>query len=174
MVQFLFQFLLLARLVRLTFFAVFYINIKNIPIWLRWLENFSYARWAFMALAINEFKGENFVCDQGPGQPCIATGQEVLDNLSFGGYSLGEPIRNLFLLWLGFHLIALFLLRINRVKYKHINDTTAPATAATQATAAQPAGAAPVIAAPTISPEASPEQTTPPEATPEQTTPKAD
>ncbi|ETO07140.1 ATP-binding cassette superfamily, partial [Reticulomyxa filosa] len=58
-------------------FAGFYININNIPIWLRWLENISYVRWAFMAFAINEFSGEHFHCDQGAGKACLATGDQV-------------------------------------------------------------------------------------------------
>jgi len=96
-------------------FAGFYINLENIPIWLRWLSNFSYVRWAFVSFAINEFEGETFTCTQQGA--CIATGEQELQTLSFSGYTLGESIRNVILLIAGFHILALLFLRFNRVKY---------------------------------------------------------
>jgi len=99
-------------------FAGFYINLENIPIWLRWLSNLSYVRWAFMAFAINEFKGAKFHCDS--DEACLSTGEEVLKRMSFDTYTLGEAIRNVILLFIGFHLLAYIFLRVNRAKYMNV------------------------------------------------------
>ncbi|ETO27167.1 ATP-binding cassette superfamily [Reticulomyxa filosa] len=57
-------------------FGGFYINIKNIPVWLGWLQNLSSIRWAYMAFCINEFKNEKFHCSS-TDSACISTGEDV-------------------------------------------------------------------------------------------------
>lgn len=70
-------------------FGGYYVNPDNVPAALRWLPRASLIRWAFQALCINEFRGLRFDAPQ-PGD--VATGERVLENLSFRG-GLGDAVQ---------------------------------------------------------------------------------
>ena len=38
-------------------FGGFYVNLTTIPVWIRWISNFSPIKWGFIGLAVNEFSG---------------------------------------------------------------------------------------------------------------------
>jgi len=46
-------------------FGGFFINISNIPVWLRWIQYLSLFKWSFQAFATNEFHDTVYTC--GPG-----------------------------------------------------------------------------------------------------------
>ncbi len=58
-------------------FGGFYVNDESIPIWLRWIGNFSPMKWAFEAVCINEFKNMDFICDIPDESACIRKGDDV-------------------------------------------------------------------------------------------------
>lgn len=58
-------------------FAGYYINIESLPIVANWIPYFSFVRWSYQALAINEFRGETFTCGGGATGACITSGYEI-------------------------------------------------------------------------------------------------
>jgi ABC-type multidrug transport system permease subunit len=58
-------------------FAGYYINIESLPIVANWIPYFSFIRWSYEALAINEFKGVKFTCGGGATGACLTTGTAV-------------------------------------------------------------------------------------------------
>ena len=59
-------------------FAGYYINIESLPVIANWIPYFSFIRWSYAALAINEFKGETFTCGGGATGACLTTGMMAL------------------------------------------------------------------------------------------------
>ena len=100
----------------LLLFGGFYINIESLPLGSRWVCYISLLKWAFQALAINEFKGEHFTCKESD-LSCQQTGEVVLDGLSFGSDTVGEGLLGLFLVFIGYNLIAYVFLRLSRRRY---------------------------------------------------------
>lgn len=99
-------------------FGGFYINISSLPIVANWIPYLSFLKWSFEALCINEFKGETFECTHGPPGYCITSGDQVLENLTFGG---GRTANNacfgLGMVMLGFTTSALFFLHRSKISY---------------------------------------------------------
>ena len=52
----------LAVIVALLFGGLF-INLGSLPVVADWIPLFSFLRWTFQALVINEFKGQSFTCE---------------------------------------------------------------------------------------------------------------
>ena len=76
-------------------------------------------RWSFMGLAVNEFEGTTFSCeDVEEGDGCITSGEEVLRNLSFNNGSTQKACLGLLALIAGFHVLAYTVLRVNKRKYQ--------------------------------------------------------
>jgi hypothetical protein len=100
----------------LLLFGGFYINIDSLPTGSKWVTYISLLKWAFEALAINEFKGEKFSC-KASDISCQPTGEVVLDGLSFGDTNVGVPLLGLFLVFVGYNVIAYALLRLSRTRY---------------------------------------------------------
>jgi len=76
-------------------------------------------RWSFMGLAVNEFEGTTFSCeDFEEGDGCITSGEEVLRNLSFNNGSTQKACLGLLALIAGFHVLAYTVLRVNKRKYQ--------------------------------------------------------
>ncbi|ETO29016.1 ATP-binding cassette transporter, subfamily G, member 2, group WBC protein PpABCG2 [Reticulomyxa filosa] len=65
-------------MVLMILFGGVFINIKNVPVWLSWLQNLSSIRWSYMAFCINEFKHEKFHCSASEQSFCIKNGEDVL------------------------------------------------------------------------------------------------
>lgn len=101
--------------------AGFYINISNIPVWLRWLSNFSIIQWSFAAYVVNEFTGRTFDCDDiSDADGCTETGDQVIERLSFQELKLWENILYLFALTVGFHLVAFTILSVGGTNYMQV------------------------------------------------------
>jgi len=77
-----------------------------------------------MGLAVNEFEGTKFSCeDAEAGDGCITTGEEVLRNLSFNNGSTQKACLGLLALIAGFHVLAYTVLRVNKRKYQTYDKT---------------------------------------------------
>ncbi|CAM9625062.1 unnamed protein product, partial [Phaeothamnion confervicola] len=64
-------------------FSGFYINSGNIPPYLKWIKEVSVIKWAFEGLCVNELTGLRFNCDTRARCPCIETGEQMLERMSF-------------------------------------------------------------------------------------------
>jgi ABC-type multidrug transport system ATPase subunit len=99
-------------------FGGFYINIESLPIIADLIPYFSFLKWSFEALAINEFSGLTFECNGfGGNSTCTDTGEAALSNLSFGDHSLGYPVFGLACLLIAFMSAACLILTLTNLKY---------------------------------------------------------
>ena len=74
-------------------FGGFYSNLSNMPIWISWLQYFSFISWAFQGLIINEYADKSLKCfDIEETEPCLTTGKQVLSRYSFDVYKKMECI----------------------------------------------------------------------------------
>ena len=62
-------------------FSGFFLNESNVPVWLIWLREISFIRYAFQALCVNEFKGAEFSCDGSMGS-CVDGDEHLLSGSS--------------------------------------------------------------------------------------------
>ena len=101
-------------------FGGFYINLDSLPIVANWIPYFSFIRWAFEAMVINEFAGETFTCAPGNPPDCVITGESVLDGLSFGGHSVSYAVFGEGMVLIGFLFVAISLLYLSKGTFLNI------------------------------------------------------
>ena len=93
------------------------------PIWIGWLQYFSFINWGFQGLIINEFSGKTMNCNDIPeNQACLTTGSEVLSRYSFDRFTEAECILAIFFIGISFHLLAYLSLRRNKPTYQNIEN----------------------------------------------------
>jgi len=92
-------------------FGGFYLSIESIPIWLKWLEVFSFLQYGFTGLLRVQFKDETFSCSQ--ANLCLRTGEEWLEDLGVAGeqYSYWASFGKVAALAVGFRFLAYLSLR---------------------------------------------------------------
>jgi ABC-type multidrug transport system ATPase subunit/ABC-type multidrug transport system permease subunit len=102
-------------------FGGFYSNLSNMPIWISWLQYFSFISWGFQGLIINEYTDKTLECfDIKETEPCLTTGKQVLSRYSFDVYTKTECIIFLVLIGIFFHILSYLVLRFKKPKYQHI------------------------------------------------------
>uniref|UniRef100_A0A914ZTZ6 ABC transporter domain-containing protein n=1 Tax=Parascaris univalens TaxID=6257 RepID=A0A914ZTZ6_PARUN len=84
-----------------------YTNIKKIPSWIRWVQYFSWFRFGFESLVINEFSHfDNITCNLDSGKPaeiCENSGEMVMSNLNFDSNNM------YFNLWMmAFYIVCVY------------------------------------------------------------------
>ena len=89
-------------------FSGYLINDASVPVWLIWLKDISFIRYAFTALAINEFKGAQFTCLP-DGGPCL-DGDDTLQRLNFGNTSIARQIVYIAIELVVFNVLAFAIL----------------------------------------------------------------
>jgi len=71
----------------LMLFGGFFLNTSDIPVYFIWIQYFSFFKYGFQILAINEFSGETFYCDPdettSSGACPYTSGDEVIHSLGF-------------------------------------------------------------------------------------------
>ena len=97
-------------------FSGFFLNENNVPIFLIWLRELSFIRYAFQALCVNEFKDAEFSCDNASTQTCI-DGNEHLDRLNFDDVTIWGNSLILAAMIVGFNLLALGIIYYRQPKY---------------------------------------------------------
>lgn len=90
-------------------FGGFYIDIDSLPNVFRQLSFISFQRWYYQAVCISEYKGLTFTCGSS-GYACKATGEEVLESLSFNGHTAAYGVFGLAMCLLGFLLYTLVIM----------------------------------------------------------------
>ena len=66
--------------------------VVNTPKWLSWVPKCSLIRWAYEALAINEFDGLELVPEANIGPKSVNNGNQVLENMGMGGSSVKKAL----------------------------------------------------------------------------------
>ena len=103
-------------------FSGFFLNESNVPVWLIWLREISFIRYAFQALCVNEFKGAEFSCDGSMGS-CV-DGDEHLERLKFDDITISGNCGILAGMILGFNLLALGIVYYRQPKYLALEKKT--------------------------------------------------
>ena len=86
------------------------------PVFLIWLRELSFIRYAFQALCVNEFAGAEFTCDPNTTATCI-DGDEHLERLKFDDVKIWENCLILFGMIVGFNALALAIIYYRQPKY---------------------------------------------------------
>jgi len=96
-------------------FGGYYINLATIPAVANWLPYVSIIKWTFQALTINELEGAKFRCDM---HPCIETGDQVIETLSFDKpVTVENGVLGMSVLLIIYLLSAYTFLILKRVTY---------------------------------------------------------
>ncbi|PRW60157.1 DNA topoisomerase 3-beta isoform X1 [Chlorella sorokiniana] len=104
--------------VLLMLFSGFYINASTIPAALAWIKWLSHLYYGLMGLAINDFSGRGgWACPLGSPPGCSVSGEAILQQLGFGGRSLGTAFMGLAVLTVGFNLLGYLALRVRKPRY---------------------------------------------------------
>jgi hypothetical protein len=112
-------------------FGGFYVNTDNIPDSIAWINELSFFKWGFMAMAINEYQGLTFVNDDGvpcpdivalnltngPSACAFVNGQQVLQLLTFENDSVGMCLLWLAVIALSVHTTAYLCLLRKRQRF---------------------------------------------------------
>ncbi|KAJ3010711.1 hypothetical protein HKX48_007231 [Thoreauomyces humboldtii] len=92
----------------------FFIQINQIPIYLRWFKNISYVSYGFQLLATNEFSDRAFACPElndGPNDP-ICQGNNILHGLGFGVNDYIYPSVAMLINYIGLMILAALVLQL--------------------------------------------------------------
>ncbi|CAK0847563.1 unnamed protein product, partial [Prorocentrum cordatum] len=94
-----------------------FINVDSVPVYFVWLREISPIKYAFQALAVNEFEDATFECDSSD-IVCIETGEQVLSQLKFTEADLiMKSCAILGVLMVAFNIIALGMLLYRKPKF---------------------------------------------------------
>jgi len=97
-------------------FSGYFLNESNVPVFLIWLRELSFIRYAFQALCVNEFKDATFSCDPSVTTTCI-DGNEHLERLNFDEITIGSNCAVLGAMIVGFNLLALGIVYYRQPRY---------------------------------------------------------
>mmetsp|Transcript_66636 Transcript_66636/g.177394 ORF Transcript_66636/g.177394 Transcript_66636/m.177394 type:complete len:158 (+) Transcript_66636:1-474(+) len=99
-------------------FSGFFLNDESVPTWLSWLKYISFIRYAFQALAVNEFSGAQFDCEAAEAnatEPVICLdGDDWLRSLNFDDVSIGTNVAIMIALIAAFNLAAYYSVLVLR------------------------------------------------------------
>ncbi|KPJ07918.1 Protein scarlet [Papilio machaon] len=91
------------------------IALSSIPIYISWIRHLSWVMYSNEAMSILQWDGiQNITCMTSGNMtdgPCLSTGDEVLEQYDFRTNQFWTDVIALFILCLGFHLLALIALR---------------------------------------------------------------
>merc|ERR1712087_838078 len=107
-------------------FSGFLLNQDSIPSLLRPIKHITFIRYAFQALAVNEFQDNNgFVCDKGLFRMCLQ-GDDWLKQLSFQDVSIMWNMKAMLGLIVGFNFLAFRVLIAKRPLFLKIAMSRMP------------------------------------------------
>jgi len=89
-------------------FSGYFLNESSVPVWLAWVKYASFIRYAFQAVAINEFKDVSFSC--GASEEGCVDGNGWIDKLNFEDVNIAENVGILASMYFGFCILAYALL----------------------------------------------------------------
>ena len=96
----------------LTLLDGFYRNLNDLPLWVRWVSNFSFLGYGVQAVAANEFRGLQFTCTpEEAATGCILDGNAYLQRLHMDKVNIGANIGYIVVISTGSRLVAYLALR---------------------------------------------------------------
>mmetsp|Transcript_11457 Transcript_11457/g.34275 ORF Transcript_11457/g.34275 Transcript_11457/m.34275 type:complete len:278 (+) Transcript_11457:770-1603(+) len=99
-------------------FSGYFLNESSIPVFLRWFKYLSFVRYAFQALAVNEFRGANFHCRGAlADEVCLTKGGDVLKQLDFDNVHISNNLAILAAMILAFNALALTIFMVRRPRF---------------------------------------------------------
>ena len=101
-------------------FAGVFINLSDLPKIAQWFPYISFIRWGFQGLVINEFSGQEFICDENEDTRCLKTGNDVLEMYSLNNGSIAFSCIMLVVIWFVFILLGYFMLLFGKQKYSKL------------------------------------------------------
>jgi len=101
-------------------FAGVFINLSDLPKIAQWFPYISFIRWGFQGLVINEFSGQEFICDENEDSRCLKTGDDVLQMYSLNNGSIAFSCVMLVVIWFVFILLGYFMLLFGKQKYSKL------------------------------------------------------
>ncbi|PSC71035.1 ABC ATP-binding isoform 2 [Micractinium conductrix] len=114
----------------LMLFGGFYANTATIPAVLRWIRYISHLYWAYMGLAVNDFRGrDGWACPPAVLEltpDCTISGDDILNQLGFGGNHIWEAFVGLLGLTFGFNALGYVFLRLSKPKFLPLAQTAVP------------------------------------------------
>jgi len=88
-------------------FGGFFLNSDSVPVWLSWLKWISWFIYSYEALLVNQWSGvQDIACNTDLASPCVSTGEQVLQQLSFEEGNFARDIGVLVLLAVVIRLLA--------------------------------------------------------------------
>jgi hypothetical protein len=94
-----------------------FINVDSVPVYFVWLREISPIKYAFQALAVNEFEEARFECESSD-VVCVETGEQVLSQLKFTEEDLiMKSCAILAILMVAFNILALGILIVRKPKF---------------------------------------------------------
>ncbi|XP_063531228.1 protein white [Cydia strobilella] len=99
-------------------FGGFFLNSGSVPPYLGWISYLSWFRYGNEALLVNQWAGVDSIACTRENFTCPASGQVVLETLSFSENDFTFDVVNMVLLFIGFRLLAYIalLIRARRTK----------------------------------------------------------
>lgn len=99
-------------------FSGFLVNEGSVPVYFMWLQEVSFIRYAFKAVAVNEFEGQSFECDEEVDAYCVTDGDQVLAQLEFDEEGLIYKCAFILLgIFVALNLIAFLILVRKRPRF---------------------------------------------------------
>lgn len=110
-------------------FSGFLLNDESVPVYMAWLKYISFIRYTFQGLTVNEFAGAEFPegCEAAingtfpSGPPRCATGDDVLEQLSFEEVEISFVVTMNVIIGFAFHFLAYAILSSREVKYLQLS-----------------------------------------------------
>lgn len=99
-------------------FSGFLVNEGSVPAYFVWLQEVSFIRYAFKAVAVNEFQGASFECNEEVDAYCVTDGDQVLAQLEFDEEGLINKCAAILLaIFVALNLIAFTILVRKRPRF---------------------------------------------------------
>ncbi|XP_030849345.1 protein white-like [Strongylocentrotus purpuratus] len=94
-------------------FGGLFINLADIPVYIRWVSRLSWFSYSYEAFLINQWGDiDHIACPVNSTIPCISNGNQVLESSSFSKNDFAIDFIGLFALIIGYRLVAYIVLLI--------------------------------------------------------------
>ena len=97
--------------------AGYFLNEESVPVYMSWMSHISFIRYAFQALVLNEFEGNDFDCASETDTRCIEDGTDWVEQLNFQDVTILGNCAILVAMIVGFNLLAFVILVLRKPKF---------------------------------------------------------
>jgi hypothetical protein len=100
----------------------YFLNEESVPIYMSWMSHISFIRYAFQALIVNEFKGNDFDCAEDDLR-CV-DGGEWVEQLNFQDVTILGNCAILMAMIVGFNVLAFGILVLRKPQFLQLSPKT--------------------------------------------------